>query len=84
MLREKDRPYLQALAAIQGDQVTSDQIDRVVYRTNADTGLYYDGGDVIRILQFCNLIDIQSHLGQPRHGNLINQGRLHRFTVWGA
>jgi len=84
MLREKDRPYLQALAAIQGNDVTSDQIDQVVYQTNAETGLYYDGGDVVRILQFCNAIDIQSHLGQPRHGNLINQGRLHTFTVWGA
>ena len=84
MLRETDRPYLQALMKIQGDRVTSDQIDRVVYNVNANTGLYYDGGDVIRIMQFCDLINIQSHLGQPRHGNLINGGRLHKFTIYGG
>ena len=84
MIREKDRPYIEAMRKIQGEQVTSNEIDRAVYEVNAQTGMYYDGNAVIRILQFCDLIDIRSHLGQPRHGQLINRGRLHTFTVLGG
>ena len=82
MVREKDRPYIEAMRQLQGANVTSNAIDEAVYEVNRETGMYYDGDAVIRILQFCNLIDIDSHLGQPRHGNLINQGRLHTFTVY--
>jgi len=84
MIRAKDKPYIEAMRQIQGENVTSEQIDQAVYEVNRETGMYYNGGDVIRILQFCDLIDIQSHLGQPRHGELINQGRLHIFTVLGG
>jgi len=82
MIRTKDIPYIRAMKKIQGQDITSDQIDRVVYEVNRETGLFYDGKDMVNIMQFCGIIDIQSHLGQPRHGQLINQGRLHTFTVY--
>lgn len=82
MIREKDVPYIEKMKEIQGTNVTSDQIDRAVYAVNLETGMYYDGSQVVRILQYHNIIDISSHLGQPRQGQLINGGRLHTFKVY--
>jgi len=82
MVREKDKPYIRKMKELEGSDITSDQIDRAVYAVNMETGLYYSGGDVVRIMQFCDIIDIQSHLGQPRHGAVINGGRLHTFQVY--
>jgi len=81
MIRQKDIPYILKMKELQGTDVTSDKIDRAVYEVNRETGMYYDANDVIKIMQFCGIIDIQTHLGQPRHGNIVNGGRVHTYEV---
>lgn len=82
MIREKDKPYIQAIKEIQGENITSNTIDEVVHKVNQKTGLYYTGNDVIKIMLYCEIIDIRSHLGQPRQGEIINGGRLHSIKVY--
>ena len=87
-VQEKDKPFYEAVKAIAGKNVTSHQIEIAVgkvVRDNSLLGIYepfYTGQDVIRMMQYFDLISIRSHLGQPRHGRLINGGRLHTIKVY--
>ena len=85
---DEDRPFFDAIKKIAGDNVTSNTIDvavQDVVRENYKNGIFtpvYFGADVIRIMLYHDLISIQSHLGQPRHGQLINGGRLHKIRIF--
>ena len=87
-VQEKDKPFYEAVKALAGDNVTSHQIEAAVaevVRKNYNQGIYepfYTGQDVIRMMVYFDLINIRSHLGQPRHGRLINGGRLHTIKVY--
>lgn len=84
MIREKDMPYIRAIKKLEGGNITSNQIEDAVYAVNQETGMYYDGQGVITLMQYYEILDIQSHLGQPRQGPAINGGRLHTLVVyWG-
>ena len=84
MIRTKDKPYIQAIKNLvtNKQQVTSNEIENVVQQVNQEVNYttYYTAQQVINILQFCGLIIIKTHLGQPRHGNIVNGGRLHTIT----
>lgn len=84
MIRAKDKLYVQAIKnLVTGkQQVTSSEIENVVQQVNKEVNYitYYTAQQVINILQFCGLITIRTHLGQPRHGNIVNSGRLHTIT----
>lgn len=83
MIRQKDVPYIKAIKELTEahSEVTSNQIDQAVMDTNAKTGIYYTSQQVINLMAFCQVIVIESHLGQPRHGQQIGGGRLHKIQV---
>lgn len=90
-IKETFIPYIEAMKELvdeaNGKQITSDEIERVVMNVNSSRPRehgdldYLTGTQVINGMAFHNLLSIQSHLGQPRHGQPINGGRLHKIQV---
>lgn len=83
MIREKDRPYIQAVKDLVAttQQVTSAQLEQAVQQVNqSQFTTYYTAQQVVNIILFCEVATIQTHLGQPRHGEIINGGRVHQIV----